>query len=139
MKWPFTHGQFLQGPAQLTSGLSASRSRVFNLIGTTPVKFSGATRTPSQPVAKDTVWISVKVKSAGEVIAEIGLPGGRQPWFFGLWIEKGTGPRRRKSGGSTGSMPAEPFLRPAFDANKERVAQIVGRDMKRLLERAANG
>lgn len=34
-------------------------------------------------------------------------------------VEYGTGPRTRESGGSTGSMPAHPFMRPAIDSHAE--------------------
>lgn len=41
-------------------------------------------------------------------------------------VEFGTGPRTTKDGRSTGQMPAQPFLRPAFDANKQVFIDRVG-------------
>lgn len=43
--------------------------------------------------------------------------------------EFGTGPRRHKSGKSTGSMPATPFMRPAWEAHKYQIL----RDFSKLL------
>lgn len=41
------------------------------------------------------------------------------------WIvEHGTAPRFTEDGKSTGTMPAQPFLRPAFDANKDLAVSI---------------
>lgn len=44
-------------------------------------------------------------------------PGPRGP---GVQNEFGGGPRKRKNGGSTGVMPAQPFLRPAWEAGKHK-------------------
>lgn len=52
------------------------------------------------------VWIGIRSKSKA---------------FYALWVEYGTGARTRKSGGSTGVMPARPFLRPAVDESREQV------------------
>ena len=38
-------------------------------------------------------------------------------------VEFGTKARTRKKRGSTGTMPAFPFMRPAFESTKERVLQ----------------
>ena len=42
-------------------------------------------------------------------------------------VEFGTVERVRKSGGSTGAMPAQPFLRPAFDRHVRTAPAIMGR------------
>lgn len=44
----------------------------------------------------------------------------RNPAFHGWFAEMGTPVRKRKSGASTGRMPATPFLRPAYDERYER-------------------
>lgn len=53
----------------------------------------------------------------------------RTPAFYGTFVELGTPERvRKRSGGSTGRMPAQPFLRPAYDERREqaqRAAQAV--------------
>jgi HK97 gp10 family phage protein len=42
------------------------------------------------------------------------------------WFEYGTAPRTQKTtGDSTGAMPARPFFRPAVDANKGRVQDLI--------------
>ena len=40
-------------------------------------------------------------------------------------VEFGTGDRKHKSGKSTGVMPAEPFVRPAFDNNVDRAIETI--------------
>lgn len=52
-------------------------------------------------------------------------------------IELGTKPRFHKSGKSTGQMPARPFLRPAFDAEKENALRILGEDLWLEIEKTA--
>jgi HK97 gp10 family phage protein len=61
-------------------------------------------------------------------------------------VEFGTGPRFHKSGRYVGAMPPDPFLRPAWDANKAQVlerladairaeiAKTVGRRVKRAMK-----
>ena len=53
-------------------------------------------------------------------------------------IEFGSGPRQHKSGKSTGHMPAFPFLRPAWDANKMAVVDLIGAELWSEIERAAD-
>lgn len=58
-------------------------------------------------------------------------------------VEFGTGERKHKSGKSTGVMPAQPFIRPAFDHNaagavvtmKEGLADEIGKATRRLSKR----
>lgn len=57
--------------------------------------------------------------------------------FYGLFVELGTGPRQHKSGKSTGRMPATPFLRPAFDAEKRQTVQRFGKLLWNEVRRAA--
>lgn len=63
-------------------------------------------------------------------------------------VEFGTGPRfQKKTGRYTGQMPAAPFMRPAFDATKEKALDIFIKEaaaellksVKRLRKRAATG
>lgn len=66
-------------------------------------------------------------------------------------VEYGTGPRkllkpvRAKVNGkwvtatSTGTMPAFPFMRPAFDAKAQEVAENVKRIYSRLIEKGGKG
>lgn len=65
---------------------------------------------------------------AGQMAQAIEKPGkGRRVMFVGSGaphahlVEFGTGPRYQKSGKYVGIMPPDPFLRPAWDANKDQV------------------
>jgi HK97 gp10 family phage protein len=56
-------------------------------------------------------------------------------------VEFGTGPRRHKSGKFVGVMPAQPFMRPAWDANREKVletfAGFIAAEIEKTVARAA--
>lgn len=52
-------------------------------------------------------------------------------------IEFGSGPRYHRSGKSTGVMPAQPFLRPAWDGGKFKALDDFGVILGREIERAA--
>lgn len=62
-------------------------------------------------------------------------------------IEFGTGPRFHKSGKFVGVMPAQPFMRPAWDANHTKVLEIlreqmaieIAKTLDRAAKRAARG
>jgi HK97 gp10 family phage protein len=49
-------------------------------------------------------------------------------------LEYGTAPRVRKDGKSTGTMPARPFWRPAYDQTIEQVIASIRLDIKAILE-----
>lgn len=103
-----------------------------------PVVRSAKGRAPSAVIARGIRVVNVIVKNDGEIKSEIGLPGGRKPWFHGLFVELGTGPRIQKTTGRrTGSMPADPFLRPAFDSERSNVRRVFARELKVLLKAAA--
>jgi HK97 gp10 family phage protein len=69
--------------------------------------------------------------------------------FYGHLVEFGTAPRKyrkpqyRKIGGKwvkvthTGSTPAQPFMRPAFEKNKENIEKRFERKIKKLIVKAA--
>ncbi len=50
-------------------------------------------------------------------------------------VEFGTGERFTKDGKSTGTMPAEPFMRPAWDQHKSSMADGVGAELWEEIER----
>lgn len=105
-----------------------------------PIVRSVKGRAPSDIISEGIRVVNVTVESGGEVTAEVGLPGGRKPWFHGLFVELGTGPRIQKTTGRrTGSMPADPFLRPAFDAEKNNVRLIFAEELRKRLEAVARG
>lgn len=85
-----------------------------------------------------------RVLSTGRDHASVGVgwregKASRTPAFFGLFIEKGTRQRTRKSGGRTGRVTAKPFLQPAFDTNKDRSAKLMEGVLKKEIERVARG
>jgi HK97 gp10 family phage protein len=51
-------------------------------------------------------------------------------------VEFGTGPRYHKDGSYAGIMPAEPFMRPAWDTNKDKVLQIYRDEIWNVLKKA---
>ena len=51
--------------------------------------------------------------------------------------EFGTGPRKHKSGKSTGAMPADPFLRPAWEGGHRHALKEFSRLLWEGIEKAA--
>ncbi len=64
---------------------------------------------------------------------------GRFKGNHGHLVEFGTKSRRKKSGANTGSMPAQPFMQPAFDATKDlvndQIAEKIGTTLFRFMKR----
>lgn len=108
-------------------------------IAVEPVIASAKGRAPSSQVAEGVQLIGVEKDDTGAIVGEIGLPGGRRPWFYGLFVELGTGPRVQKSGRRTGSMPARPFLRPAFESESGNVRRLFFRHLRGVVMRARRG
>lgn len=57
--------------------------------------------------------------------------------FFWWWFEKGTAARYVKSGGFRGRILATPFLRPAFEAQKDRALVVFKDDLSEGVQLAA--
>ena len=91
--------------------------------------------------------VTVKSDLSGKV--EVGVkvsPNNPKAPFWALFVERGTGPRRRGhkthkkkyantgTGGSTGTMPKLDFEVPAFNARKSDVLGIFIDDTKRALD-----
>ena len=55
----------------------------------------------------------------------------------GHLVELGTEERQRKDGGSTGTMPAKPFLLPAWRLNRARVQRRINTAIRRAIREAA--
>ncbi|MBG8552354.1 HK97-gp10 family putative phage morphogenesis protein [Hymenobacter guriensis] len=49
-------------------------------------------------------------------------------------IEYGTAPRKTESGKSTGSTPARPFWRPAFDQTKDEIIERIRKNLRLVLD-----
>lgn len=64
---------------------------------------------------------------------------GEAPGFapHAILVEFGTGPRFHESGKYVGEMPAQPFMRPAFDATAADVLRRFAVALKPLIKRAA--
>jgi hypothetical protein len=119
------------------AGDSAQREALTS--ASAPIITDAQGRTDSENIREGIRLIQI-VREGGEYRAEIGLPGGRQKWFYGLWVERGTGPRQqKKTGRLTGSMPARPFLRPAFDTQASRARDLYFATLRASIERAARG
>ena len=84
---------------------------------------------------------TVKLKSVSKLAkVSVGWRKGkasRTVAFYGIMIEKGTKPRRRKDGARTGTGPARPFLIPAYLSKREEVAREIKEQLSRLIRRAA--
>jgi HK97 gp10 family phage protein len=83
----------------------------------------------------------VKLKSTSK-LAKVGVSwrkgrAARTGAFYGIMVEKGTKPRSKKDGASTGTMPSRPFLIPAYDSKRTEVARQIKIELSRLLRKAA--
>lgn len=67
----------------------------------------------------------------------VGVPGGRHDGFVLNFFELGAPDRVRESGASTGSLAADPWLRPAFDARKREAQMVAVARLKAQIEAAA--
>lgn len=71
----------------------------------------------------------------------VGAPGGRAGTPEAHLIEFGTGPRFQKNGRFTGSVSPTPMLQPAWDANKARILDGLGKrlwaEIESTMKRAA--
>lgn len=65
--------------------------------------------------------------------------GGSFKGYAGHLVEYGTGPRTMKDGGSSGSMPAQPFMRPAADSKTPLAIESIKLDLKTLIESGFKG
>ena len=86
---------------------------------------------------RDSITV-VKLKETSK-LAKVGVSWrkgkGRKDAFYGLFVEKGTKPRSKKDGASTGTMPSRPFLIPAYDSKRTEVARQIKIELSRLLRR----
>lgn len=110
-----------------------------------PVIDAAKSKAPSPRIGNEVRLINLAVRDA-EVVAQVGIPGGRNPAFHGLFHELGTGPRmRRKVGGKfkgaentgTGVMPRRPWLRPAFDQSRSAAEGAIADHLRAELAKVA--
>ena len=96
------------------------------------------------PVRKGTLRDSittVKLKSTSK-LAKVGVSwrkgkAARTAAFYGIMLEKGTKPRSRKDGVSTGTGPVRSFLIPAYHSKRPDIARQIKIELSRLLRKAA--
>ena len=90
------------------------------LAGAEPIAASARDKAPvRRGVLRREIKARLEQRSFGTgAAASVSWRGGRASRtqaFHGMFAELGTPVRTRKSGATTGAMPATPFLRPAFD------------------------
>lgn len=80
---------------------------------------------------------------AGQQMQALEKPGrGKRVMFVGSGaphahlVEFGTGPRFHKSGKYVGIMPPDPFLRPAWDAHKDKVLETLAEAIREEIAKA---
>ena len=91
-------------------------------------------------VIAKTLGMRVSARSDVSGSAVVGVP---KKVFWASFVEFGTKVRFRgkksggkRSGATTGKMPAFPFARPAFESKKEEVVEKLKAEMKQALEEA---
>lgn len=111
---------------------SASKTVLRNSLKkiATPIAVDASRRAPrsaNPPHLADSVTVSTKLKRSQRGVKRSGVTvyvGARMPHAH--LVEFGTAPRSHKSGKSVGHMPADPFLRPAWDAHKRGLLRDLG-------------
>jgi HK97 gp10 family phage protein len=60
--------------------------------------------------------------------------GGSFKGYAGHLIEYGTAPRSKKTGGSTGSVAAHPFMRPAYELRIDEARAIIKEQLRAIIQ-----
>jgi HK97 gp10 family phage protein len=76
-------------------------------------------------------------RARGAVKGRVEVFIGTGPARHAHLVEFGTAPRRHKRGKSIGAAPARPFMRPAWEAGKNRALDVFGRLLWIEIEKAA--
>lgn len=104
-----------------------------------PIVQTARHNAPGSRIPRDIKLVGIRAERDGTVTATVGIRTKARA-FHGLFVELGTGPRvQRKTGRLTGSMPAKPFLRPAFDTEKGRALSAFSTVIQDAIKRATNG
>lgn len=74
----------------------------------------------------------------GRIRLFLGALGGRGGAPQAHLVEFGTGPRYHESGKYVGEMPAQPFMRPAYDAHKRELIADFSKRLLAIVEHAKN-
>jgi HK97 gp10 family phage protein len=121
--------EIIEAEARARAPVRAGGGRLRDAIMSEPLKQVGYRHS----AAVGTSWrVKRGISGAGKA--------SQHPAFYGIMVEEGTRPRFRKKGkgkggGSTGTMPAQPFLGPAFDAKKNLAAKKVKEGLSGLIRR----
>lgn len=126
--------------ALATQGVNAGLRRALQPV-------AAAARAYAPGSLNERITIAPRVKAGQEAQSLIKPGKGRRVMYVGSGaphahlVEFGTGPRYHKSGRYVGIMPPDPFLRPAWDANKDEVlaklAQFVREEIAKAVTRRA--
>lgn len=79
--------------------------------------------------------IRVKVLTKTDISYELAVHTGRA--FWGLFFEFGTAERSTASGAGRGRITPHPFMRPAFEANKTKALDMIGKELGLNVEKQA--
>ena len=94
---------------------------------------SNAPKGPTGNLKKSLRARKLKRYAGGNAAAGAGVDRKKAP--HAGFIEFGTGERQQKTGKGTGSVTAKPFIRPAWDANKERITRKVIDQLKGQIDK----
>jgi HK97 gp10 family phage protein len=113
-----------------------------------PMKRDAKSRAPQRTGALKKSIGYINPRSNTQLFILLGPRRKKYGVYYGHLVEFGTAPRKykktqyRKIGGQwrrvshTGSMPAKPFMRPAFESNKENASMRFERKIKKLIIKA---
>ena len=122
--------------------------------GANIIKNEASQRAPTGPRGGQRLSRSISTEAQKVVqqgVARVGVSwvsakGHPKNAFWGLFVEKGTKPRRRKTWrykplatgpASTGEMPSTPFLEPAYDAKKGAAVEEIKKELWALIKKIA--
>lgn len=103
-----------------------------------PIQEAAKANAPQRRIAQEVNVLGAEEVARGQFQGVVGVKQ-RSRAFHALFVEMGTGERRHKSGKSVGSMPAQPFLRPALDDNADEAMARFGRNIVDAVEQVCDG
>lgn len=101
--------------------------KALNKAGTHIVKDARRRVPVDEGTLKKSIGKRLKKYPGGVAVLIIGprIKMGKWAGQHGWLVEYGSGPRDTSSGKSTGTMPAQPFMRPAFDTQMRNVLSTI--------------
>lgn len=119
-------------------------------FGAAPMKRDAKAMAPVRTGALKKAIGYINPRSKSQLFIYVGPRRKNTGVYYGHFVEFGTAPRKyrkpqyRRIGGKwvkvkhTGSMPAHPFMRPAFEKNKENIEKRFEQKIKKLIIKAAS-